>query len=259
MNAKNPNENHDEREDIVVGPNAVESLLDSNPGKVHRLLFLKGSSNRRLHLLQNRADKMKINCQQVNQQTLNKYHLQNQGVVAHLHARELMHWEEFKAGLPEWGAVQLMIPAGVEDPRNLGACLRSCVALGVRGVLLPVKGGCGLTATVARTSAGAIENVDITRPPNLESAVDQLKNEGFTVIALEAIDEATPLSEGNFPEKILWVTGGEDKGIPPYLMKRADQVLKIPMGPKAHSYNTSVALSLALYECQRSQNFINLK
>ena len=250
---------NDDREDLAVGPNDVEAMLEAQPNKIHRILFLQDSSNRRLHLLQNAAKKLKINCQQVTAQKLNKFHPQNQGVVAHLHGRELTHWEEFKAGLPMLGPIQLVIPAGVEDPRNLGACIRSSVALGVHGMMLPTKGSVGLTATVARASAGALEKLPIAKPPSLEAAVDQLKEMGFTVIGLEALEESKPLSEGEFGEKIVWITGGEDTGIPPYLLRRCDQVLKIPMGSKAHSYNTSVALSLGLYEAQRSQDFANLK
>lgn len=249
------------KETAICGHNAVLALLEENPLRINRILFEAQNANRKLHLLQNQAKKQKIHCQQVDEKVLLKYHNRHQGVVALLHERPLDAWEDLFRDLAmnHTGPCGVVIPSNVEDPRNLGACIRSAVALGAKAMLLPHKGGCGLTAAVSKTASGALEKLSICRPQALERAIDDLKSAGFKVYALEDLPEATWIEETPLAEKAIWITGGEDKGVPPYLMKKADHCVKIPMNPEAHSFNTSVALSLGLYEWQRSLKFTKLK
>jgi 23S rRNA (guanosine2251-2'-O)-methyltransferase len=246
-----------DREDLVTGPNAVSSLLENHPERIHRIVLLQGSESRRLHLLQNLAKKKKIHCQQVEAKVLDRLSTNHQGVVAHVHQRDLDTWETLEFSLKHTTDKSLVvIPSDVEDPRNLGACIRSAYALGANAMLLPARGSCGLTSACSKAAAGAMEKLSICRPSSLEAAIQELKDVGYTVYALEDLPESVNLqSYSEFSDKSIWITGGEDKGIPPYLLKLSDQIFRIPMIEEAHSFNTSVALSLGLYEWRRVKGF----
>ena len=144
----------------------------------------------------------------------------------------------------------IAVATNVEDPRNLGACIRSCLALGVDLFLIPAKGMCGITPSVARASAGALDKMRVCRPDNLEGAIEELKRAGYQILGLDA-DTETNLAGFEFKDQAVIAVGGEDVGLPPFIKKQCDAVLRIPMMPEAHSYNASVALSLGLYECAR--------
>jgi 23S rRNA (guanosine2251-2'-O)-methyltransferase len=111
---------------------------------------------------------------------------------------------------------------------------------------------CGITPTVAKTSAGALEKMRICRPENLEAVIAELKKIGYQVLGLDA-DTETNLAAFDFAEQVVLAVGGEDVGLPPFIRKQCDAVLRIPMKADAHSYNASVALSLGLYEWARKR------
>ena len=90
----------------------------------------------------------------------------------------------------------------------------------------------------------------VCRPDNLEGAIEELKRAGYQILGLDA-DTETNLAGFEFKDQAVIAVGGEDVGLPPFIKKQCDAVLRIPMMPEAHSYNASVALSLGLYECAR--------
>ena len=238
----------------VGGIKEVAELLDRNPLLVHRILFMHQSGNPKLYELQKQAKRAHVHVQQVDSKVLDNYARPNQGVVALMNEKELLNWMDIReelfnavdAGEPKLVAVA----TNIEDPRNLGACIRSCLALGVDIFLIPAKGMCGITPCVARTSAGALEKLRICRPDNLEAAVNELKMAGYQILGLDA-DTETNLADFKFSDNAVIAVGGEDVGLPPFIKKQCDAVLRIPMKPEAHSYNASVALSLGLYEYSR--------
>ena len=238
----------------VGGIKEVAELLDRNPLLVHRILFMHQSGNPKLYELQKQAKRAHVHVQQVDSKVLDNYARPNQGVVALMNEKELLNWMDIReelfnavdAGEPKLVAVA----TNIEDPRNLGACIRSCLALGVDLFLIPAKGMCGITPSVARTSAGALEKMRVCRPDNLEAAVGELKMAGYQILGLDA-DTETNLAEFKFQDQAVIAVGGEDVGLPPFIKKQCDAVLRIPMMPEAHSYNASVALSLGLYEFAR--------
>ena len=238
----------------VGGIKEVAELLDRNPLLVHRILFMHQSGNPKLYELQKQAKRAHVHVQQVDSKVLDNYARPNQGVVALMNEKELLNWMDIReelfnavdAGEPKLVAVA----TNIEDPRNLGACIRSCLALGVDIFLIPAKGMCGITPCVARTSAGALEKLRICRPDNLEAAVNELKMAGYQILGLDA-DTETNLADFKFSDNAVIAVGGEDVGLPPFIKKQSDAVLRIPMKPEAHSYNASVALSLGLYEYSR--------
>ena len=238
----------------VGGIKEVEELLNKTPLQVHRVLFMHKSGNPKLYELQKLAKRAHVHVQQVDSKILDSYARPNHGVVALMNEKELLNWmdvrEEFFKARDTGEKKLIAVATNIEDPRNLGACIRSSLALGVDILLLPAKGMCGITPSVARTSAGALEKLRICRPDNLEGAIGELKMAGYQILGLDA-DTETNLAGFDFADHVVLAVGGEDVGLPPFIKKQCDAVLRIPMKPEAHSYNASVALSLGLYEYAR--------
>ncbi len=240
----------------VGGIREVTELLSNSPMRLHRILFRHNSGNPKLYSLQKLAKKNHIHVQQVEARILDSYARPNQGVVALCNEKDLLQWadvkdEFFKAR--EQGVRKLVVVAtNIEDPRNLGACIRSSLGLGADIFLMPAKGMCGITPTVARASTGAIDKLRICRPENLEAAIGELKQSGYQILGLDAATEVS-LVDYSFGDRIVLAVGGEDVGLPPFIRKQCTDVLRIPMQPEAQSYNASVALSLGLYEIARKR------
>ncbi len=240
----------------VGGIREVTELLTNSPMRLHRILFRHNSGNPKLYSLQKLAKKNHIHVQQVEARILDSYAMPNQGVVALCNEKELLQWADVKEEFfqaKEKGERKLVVVAtNIEDPRNLGACIRSALGLGADIFLMPAKGMCGITPTVARASTGAIDKLRICRPENLEAAIGELKQADYQVLGLDAATEVS-LVDYPFGDRIVLAVGGEDVGLPPFVRKQCTDVLRIPMQPDAQSYNASVALSLGLYEIARKR------
>ena len=240
----------------VGGMREVEELLTTDPARIHRILFRLKSDNPKLYTLQKLARKLHIHVQQVEGRVLEQYAVPNGGIVALCHEKDVLSWESVRMDL--FQAVEtntqklIAVVTNIEDPRNLGACIRSSLALGVDLLLMPSKGMCGLTPTVARAAAGAMDKLRICRPDNLEGALSELVMAGYQLVGLDA-DTQSFLPNYDFKSQVVVAVGGEDRGLPPFIRKQCAAVLRIPMLPDAHSYNASVALSLGLYEIARTR------
>lgn len=246
---------------IVAGLHAVEGLLENQPGRVQRLLLLRGSNNTELHKIQAKAEDLGIPCQQLEQRQMDikgEGH-RHGGVIALCNARDYTEWGPLRRILlddvEEGGNPIVIVGAAIEDPRNLGAIIRSAVGLGASALVLPKKGGCGLTGIVDETSAGALSCLPVSRPADVEAVLKDLAAKGFAIVGLDA--------SGDLPEKcdlkgpMVLIAGGEDKGLPPHLRRPCTQLLRLPMDERLQSYNTSVAASLALYEAVRQRGGVN--
>jgi len=145
----------------------------------------------------------------------------------------------------------ILILDGVEDPHNLGACLRSAEFFGCAGVLIPKRRAAQVTEAVVRVSAGAALHVDVAREENLASAVKKLKKLGFHVIGAEVGGEE--LWNVSFSPPVAIVIGGEDKGISRPVRKQVDVIASIPGYGRIESLNLSVAAGIFMYEFARTQ------
>ncbi len=139
----------------------------------------------------------------------------------------------------------------VQDPHNLGAILRTSDAAGVDGVVIPKRGSADLGPTVHRVSMGGSLHVPVWRQ-NLYTAIKALKDDGFTVVGLDASAD-TPYWGVNLTGAVAFVLGGEDRGINPTLLDKCDTLVKIPLMGKIPSLNVSVAAAVVLYERLRQQ------
>lgn len=238
------------------GLREVRDLLLRDPMRIHRILIKQNSGDPKLYSLQKEAKKAKIHVQQVEARILDSYARPNFGVVALCNEKSLLKWaeveDEFLNAKARGESKLVAVATNIEDPRNLGACIRSALGLGSDLMLIPAKGMCGITPTVAKTSAGALDKMRVCRPENLEDTIARLKASGYQVLGLDAATE-TNLADFQFGDQVVLAVGGEDVGLPPFIRKQCDAVLRIPMQPEAHSYNASVALSLGLYEWARTR------
>ena len=135
---------------------------------------------------------------------------------------------------------------GITDPHNVGAIIRSAEAFDCKGLIIPQRRSAGLTGTVAKVAAGALEHLPVSRVVNLNRALEELKKNGFLVIGLTGDGQ---LSISNFHEKapLVVIVGAEDKGISLLTQKKCDVLLSIPLKGKTSSLNASVAAAISIF------------
>lgn len=144
----------------------------------------------------------------------------------------------------------LVVLDGVEDPHNLGAIVRTAHAAGAAAVIIPERRAAGLTDTVAKASAGALEHLPIVRVVNITKTLDKLKKEGWWIYGLDERGE-TPYSNVEYVQPSVFVLGGEGYGIHQNTRKHCDVLIRIPMAGAVSSLNVSVAAGIVLFECLR--------
>lgn len=248
---------------VTGGLHAVEALLRDVPRRVRRLVLQRGAQDRRLFRLQKRAEDEGIQVQQLPKAQLDQWFPgPHQGVLAFCEARELEAWSDVRDRLlarkDAGHAPLIVVPAAFEDPRNLGAGIRSAAALGVDAILLPGKGSTGLTPAGAKAAAGTESLVPICRSPDIAKDLQELAAAGFAVLGLDAQADRHA-HHADLTGPLVLVAGGEDRGIPPHIARCLTGRLILPMAEGVHSYNASVALALSLYETARQREFESLK
>ena len=177
----------------------------------------------------------------------------HQGIIAWLGAFGYADVDDLVAGAAGEPALLVALD-GVEDPRNLGAILRSAYLLGAHGVIIPEHRAAQVTAVVAKASAGASELLPIAQVGNLVRALDQLRELGLWRVAVHAEMDARPIAEIDGTLPLVLVLGAEGTGVRPLVAKNCDFHALIPMQRSAvGSFNVSVAAALALYEMRRQR------
>jgi 23S rRNA (guanosine2251-2'-O)-methyltransferase len=146
----------------------------------------------------------------------------------------------------------------VEDPRNLGAILRTAECAGVDGVFIPERRAVGLTATVAKAAAGALEHVSVARVTNLVQLIEQLKHRNIWVIGAAA-DGTSEYTEWDWTVPSALFLGGEGTGLHRLVKERCDALVRIPLRGRIESLNVSVAAGVILYEALRQRTAVKLK
>ncbi len=247
----------------IAGLHAVESQLRNAPNQINHVVVQLGLTNPKLHAVQRLADKAGIRVHQLPKPRLDAlFQGPHQGIVAFLDARPMDDWEPVRNELIERldSAVPplIVVPAAMEDPRNLGACIRSSAALGADAMLWHAKGAAGLTPTAAKAAAGAEHAISLCRVTDIERALKELREAGFILVGLTGEADHS-LDTMDLRQGLVVVIGGEDRGIPPHIGRSMTLWASLRMSPKIQSFNASVALSLALYEVNRQQNFQRLK
>jgi len=180
----------------------------------------------------------------------------NQGIAASVSPIEYTEFDDLITLLESKKEKALVVILDkVEDPHNLGSIVRTAVCAGVDGIIIPKRRSSQITATVEKTSAGAVEQIPIVQVNNLNSAIEKLKDIGFWVVGAEA-DGDKNYFDIEYDMKCVLVLGGENQGISTLVKKNCDFLVKIPMPGNFNSLNVSNAASILIYEVvkQRIQN-----
>lgn len=182
----------------------------------------------------------------------------HQGIAAEVSAKEYCQWEEILAYAKEKGEEPLILLLdSIEDPHNFGAIIRTAEAAGVHGIIIPKNRSVMLSETVAKTSAGALENILISRVTNLSQIIDKLKEQNIWIYGTDL--KGQNIYKGKVSGAIALVLGNESKGVSPNILKKCDVVLTIPMIGQVNSLNVSVATGVLLFELLRQKNWDNKK
>lgn len=180
--------------------------------------------------------------------------LQHQGVIAQVAAYEYVEVEDILAKAKALGQDPfILILDEIEDPHNLGSILRTADCTGVHGVIIPKRRSVGLTATVSKTSAGAVEYVPVARVTNIAQTIELLKEQGVWVAGTD-VTAAQDVYKANFNMPIALVIGNEGKGVGRLIKERCDFLVKLPMAGHVNSLNASVAAGVLMYEVVRQRN-----
>jgi len=175
----------------------------------------------------------------------------HQGAIALLAARDYADYEQVIAAAGP--AAFLLFLDNIQDPHNLGAILRTAHALGVDAAILPRRGGVGLTATVAKASAGAVDRIPVCRVGNLRRAIDQARDAGLWITGLDPEGDRS-FGDLDFTGPGGLVVGAEGHGLRRLVREGCDFVARIPMGRiSAGSLNASVAAGIVLFEVHRQR------
>lgn len=240
---------------VVFGLHAVNSLVQQRPEDVQELWVLEGRVDAKLTDILNKARSAKISCQRKTKDQLSAAANGgvHQGVLAFAAAKRNYTEADLSELLGDSDARNLILVLdGVVDPHNLGACLRSADAFGVRCVIAPKDRAVGITPVVEKVSCGATETVPFIPVTNLVRTLKLLQESGYWVVGLDAEAEER-IDEINLSENIVVVLGAEGDGMRRLTRENCDFLAKIPMMGQVESLNVSVATGVVLFECVRQR------
>lgn len=237
----------------IEGRNAVMEAFRS--GKtIDRLLVLDGSKEGAMLTVLKEAKKHNTVVSFVKKERLDQVSTtgKHQGVIAYAAAYEYAEVEDILAIAREKGeAPFLVLLDGIEDPHNLGAIIRTANLAGAHGVIIPKRRAVGLTATVARTSAGALNYTPVAKVTNLVQTMEDLKKEGLWFVCADMDGEV--MYRQNLTGPIGLVIGNEGEGVSRLVKEKCDFVTSIPMAGDIDSLNASVAAGVLMYEIVRQR------
>jgi 23S rRNA (guanosine2251-2'-O)-methyltransferase len=238
---------------LVVGRQPLVEAIQSGRG-IDKILFQKNVSGDSIGLIRQLAKENNIPIQHVPPEKLQSLTRANhQGVIAFAAIVSYLNLQQVIDHVVSTGETPLFIMLdGVTDVRNIGGIARTAVCCGAHAIIIPDKGVGALNEEALKSSAGALEKINICRVNSLMKAVDELHLNGIKVFASEMQANAM-LHELNFSEPCCVVVGSEDKGVFPPLMKICDEKFKIPMAGTFESLNVSVATGIILYEAMKQR------
>ena len=240
---------------IIEGRNAVLEAFRS--GKtIDRLLIQDGCQDGPIQSIKREAKKYDTVIDFVRKERLDQLSVtgRHQGVIAMAASYEYAEVEDILNAAREKGeAPFIFLLDNIEDPHNLGAIIRTANLAGAHGVIIPKRRAVGLTATVARTSAGALNYTPVARVTNIGTTIDELKKEGIWFVCADM--GAEPMYKMNLTGPIGLVIGNEGDGVSRLVKEKCDFTASIPMKGNIDSLNASVAAGVLAYEIVRQRDY----
>nr|WP_325186383.1 23S rRNA (guanosine(2251)-2'-O)-methyltransferase RlmB [uncultured Oscillibacter sp.] len=243
-----------EADGVIEGRNAVIEALRAGTA-VDKIYLQKGETDRTLGHIASKARAAGVVVVEADRQKLDamsRTHA-HQGVIALAAVREYASVEDILRAAADRGEAPLIVVCDeISDPQNLGAIIRTAECAGAHGVVIPKRRSAGLTAIVAKTSAGAVAHVPVARVPNIPSLLKELKKQGLWVFGTAA-DGNTALYDADLKGPAAIVIGSEGDGMTRLAAENCDFLVSIPMRGKLSSLNASAAAAILLYEAVRQR------
>jgi len=240
--------------DKLTGPHAVrEALAAGRP--LQTVLLARGRHGGRLEEIARLAKRNGVPVRFEDRVRLDQVAgtREHQGVVAMVASKAAVSLEDLLARPNQQGAPGLLVLLdGVEDPQNLGAIIRTALAAGAAGVIIPERRAAGLGDAAARASAGAVAHLPVARVTNLPRAMETLKSAGYWLVGLDERAERR-YTDVDLTGSVALVLGGEGKGLHQLVRERCDFLVSIPSRGPVPSLNVSVAAGIALFEALRQR------
>ena len=238
---------------LLVGRKPVLEALEQGV-TIEKIFLLRTATGTDINSIKQMAREQNIPISQVPVEKLDYLtKVQHQGIVAWT---SLLQYVELQAGISyvvEKGETPLfLLLDGITDVRNVGAIARSALCCGAQGIILPTSHAASLNEDAIKTSAGALRKIMLCRTPSVQQAMDVLRLNGIQILGTQ-MKGSVPVYESNLTIPSVIVMGAEDTGISKEVLKRADQLIRIPMVTNFDSLNVSVAAGMILYEALRQR------
>ena len=237
----------------VYGVHSVRTLVESRPATIREGCVLKGSRSGAVSALQRALQDMGVPVEEMQRQQLDRMSGggRHQGVLVRTVGIGEMGITEFEEMVIARGRFfHCLVLDGVQDPRNLGACLRNADAAGVDAVVVPKRRAASLTAAALKSASGAAATVPLVRVNNLAGTLRWLRNAGVWIVGADG-GAARTIYHAGFRLPLALVVGGEGRGLRRLTRELCDETLSIPMRGVVESLNVSVAVGVLLFEVQR--------
>lgn len=239
----------------IAGINAVASAIEHDAANVREILIEAGAKNPRIAEIETQARRLGIEPRRVASQALDGVAggLRHQGVIARYAAAKTYDEHDLKEIVEAAdGRALILVLDEVQDPHNLGACLRSAAAAGAHAVVIPRDKAASITATVRKTSAGAADRLPVVRVTNLSRCLKSLQQQGVWIYGLAGETE-TSIYSIDLRGNVALVLGAEGDGLRRLTREHCDQLVRIPMPGAMESLNVSVAAGISLFEAVRQR------
>jgi 23S rRNA (guanosine2251-2'-O)-methyltransferase len=240
-------------EGYIAGKNPVIEALKSSRD-INKIMIAEGSQRGQMQQVTKLAKEANVIVQFVPKKKLDQiYEGNHQGVIAQVAAYEYAELDDLFAVAEKRNEPPFFLLLDeIEDPHNLGSIMRTADATGAHGIIIPKRRAVGLTATVAKSSTGAIEHIPVVRVTNMSRTIDELKERGVWIAGTDASGkEDYRAFDGTMPLGL--VIGSEGKGMGRIIREKCDFLLRLPMVGHVTSLNASVAAALLMYEVYRKR------
>lgn len=232
--------------DKIYGRKPVIDAIDSGV-KIYKAYVIKQDSKIVDEIIA-KLNKANIEINFVDKRFFDKIDMNHQGVMVEA---ESFQYKDL-SGLDKYE--RLIILDQIEDPHNLGAIIRSAESFGFDGVIIPERRSASVSPIVYKTSAGAINNINIIMVKNINRAIEEIKEAGFWVYGL-AGEASSPIDQTDLKGKVCLIVGNEGRGLSRLVRENCDILINIPMKGFVNSLNASVASAIAMYEVLRQNGF----
>ena len=241
----------------LFGKQPVLEALKANKRQIKKIYLKREKQDKEIKQVYDLARRYKIKIKEVhNRKALDNLvkNTSHQGIVALVSPKRYIDINNLlNKSIKKNSQSFLLALDGIEDPRNLGSIIRTAETINVHGIIIPKHRAAHLNNVVAKTSAGAIEYIDISLVNNLASCLDLAKKkENLWIVGIDA-DAPVSIWETDLKRPLVLIIGGEGRGIRPLIKKKCDILASIPMQGKISSLNASVAAALSMYEIMRQR------